>query len=191
MTTHENEYRELRRQTPGDRASWLQSHAPVVNRGHWWLAHIEHAEFDAHPRRETVPEQLLSNLYFAVKIIELAVADGMPLKFAVDRLTRLALGILKSDQPSSDLPDQLTPDNLAQRAIKSFRLRRSQALTVASRLRASSEGYGGEDDTESEALRDINWLLTDLRALYPYVSDQNIRATVEQWLEIAGDLAPV
>src|SRR5687768_4608393 len=78
MTLHEETYQELRELPPSERAGWLHAHAPVELRGHWWLALIEHAQFNASPARGLPADETVNNLEFAVELVELAEADGMP-----------------------------------------------------------------------------------------------------------------
>jgi hypothetical protein len=190
MTAHEDEYRDLREQSPDVVAGWLQTHAPAGQRGHWWLALIEHAEFDANPHRGLPREKARENLLFAVELVEMAQADGMPAYYAASRLARLASAMLKTGQPLEVMPEPIIPDVLARRIVAAFCLDKRKALAVASRLRASSTGYGS-DDAESDALRDINWLLPDLEMLAPHISDENLTLTIRQWLDVSADLSPV
>jgi hypothetical protein len=190
MTSHEDEYRALRGLRPSERRAWLREHAPTGLRGHWWLALIEHAEFDASPSRALPPDQAKENLDFVVELIEMAQEEGLPLRYAATRLALVASAILKSGSQMVGQPAAVAPNNLARRILATFRLDRKQALEVASRLRATVD----EDPpatSESDALQDINWLLPDLEMLEPHITDDSLARAVRQWLDVSPDLSSV
>lgn len=187
MTAHEEEYQELRSLGPHDRRSWLLNHAPTSNRGHWWLALIEHAQFDASPRRSLSPDRERANLELAVELIEDAQDDGMPPYYAASRLALLASAILKSDRELADVPDAIQPDNLAKRILDTFRLSADQAVLVASRLRGA--GRDEPATAESDALREIDWLLPDLGMLSGHITDAATKVAVSQWLAVSSGLS--
>lgn len=190
MTDQESEYRALRELGPPERRAWLRKHAPADLRGHWWLGLVERAEFDASPRRASPSEQAKENLEFAIELIGMAEEDGMSPCYAASRLALLASAQLKSGRSVIDLYGPIAPDNLCKRIMMTFRLDRGEALAVASRLRATVD----EDPPatpESDALRDINWLLPDLEMLVPHISDESVARVVGQWLDVSASLSPV
>jgi hypothetical protein len=151
---------------------------------------VERAEFDASPRRASPSEQAKENLEFAIELIDIAEDDGMPPRYAASRLALLASAQLKSGRSAADLPLPIAPDNLCRRIMRTFRLSTDEALAVAFRLRATRD----EDPPatlESDALRDINWLLPDLEMLAPHILDESVARDVGQWLDVSARLSPV
>ncbi len=188
MSTHDDDYRALRAVEHAKRRDWLQEHAPADLRGHWWLALIERAQFDASPLRELSSDQEMDNVAFAVELIEAAEEDGMPRHYAASRIALLTSAILKAGGRFDGLPAAVAPDSLARRILACFRLSKSDALMAASRLRQTANA-NEPGDTESDALRDIAWLLPDLEMLVAHISDASLVRKVQEWLDIADDLS--
>jgi hypothetical protein len=186
MDNVEDEYQALRRLGPDARGEWVRAHAPAELRGHWWLALVETAEFNASPRRDLPPDLARENMAFAVEVIEMAERDGMPPSYAASRLGRLALAALTAGERPSDLPPAISPDQLCRRILGTFRLDRDQAVKVAERL--SEQPADAPATPESDALRDIRWLLADLQSFEPHLSDPVLAAEVRGWLDISSRL---
>jgi len=186
VTKQEEEYRILKAVLPHERWRWLQEHAPAELRGHWWLGLIESAEFDASPARGLPPDQTRVNVEFAVELIEMAQRDGMASYYAASRLALLASVMLKAGLLEG-LPAAITPNELVRRIMDTFRLEKSKALAVAERLSHASPDEPA--DVESDALRDMNWVLPDLRTLLPYLSDDELASRVREWVDISGTLS--
>ncbi|MEV6488451.1 hypothetical protein AB0M20_07430 [Actinoplanes sp. NPDC051633] len=190
MSTQDDDYRELRAVAPARRRDWLRGRAPTDLRGHWWLALIERAQFDAGPDRGLPPAQWKANVAFAVDLIEAAGEDGMPPYYAASRLALLTSAILKSGAGFDGLPGTLVPGDLARRILASFRLSKADALAAAARLRETADG-DEPGDAESDALRDIAWSLPDLEMLRAHIGDASLRRTIEEWLDISDGLSVV
>jgi hypothetical protein len=172
---------------PGGRWSWLQVHAPAAHRGHWWLGLIERAESDAATALTSRPERAAEPVELAVDLIDLAQRDGMPPYYAASRLARLAFAALRSGLAVPDLPARLDPDRLARRILAAIPLGREEALAVAVRVRAEPLDWPG--DAQSDALAETNWVVPDLTALEPHLTDGALAAQVRAWTGISGRLA--
>lgn len=187
MRVTEELYRELRAVEPARRWLWLSDRAPGELRGHWWLAFIERAEFDASPAHNASPEGLRDSVDLLVDLIDLAERDGMPRHYAAGRLAMLASSLARSEQPVE--APQVDPDRVARRMLATFRLDPGQAVAVAARLRAAGDnagdgaGDGSGDDPEADALDEIRWLLPDLELLAPYLTGAGPIDDVRQWLD--------
>ncbi|MGH3734050.1 MAG: hypothetical protein ACRDT6_00220 [Micromonosporaceae bacterium] len=158
MTKTEVDYRTLRRLGRAERREWIREHAPPKPRGHWWLSMLETAEWAASPDRSSATREYKANVRFAVELIEDAVHDGMPPYYEARALIPVAMEAVCSGLDLTDLPETVTAEGLTQHVLASFRLTRRQALAVAARCRADPDG---DRDSESQALGEINWLLSD------------------------------
>ena len=185
MSELEDNYQQLRRLDDDARPMWLRTHKPKEASG-WWLGLVERAEFDASPSRNNSVERLKEDLEFFVNLLDLAVADGMPSYYAVSRLARLASGLIRLGRPIPGVPSALIPDNLARRAMATFRLSREEARAVAAGQRKVDQPNAGYD-----ALKEINWLLPDLAMLADHLNDATLTHEVRLWVDIADELSPV
>jgi hypothetical protein len=190
MSPGEVEYRQLRRLDGPERVAWLVEHQPRDLRGHWWLSLIERAEIDAWPSNASPPDERRSNLEFAIDLIELAEAHGMPARHVVTRLARLASSYLKAGWVGNQLPSAIEPDALARRILATFRFDLDEAPRVATRVRAEGRA-NAPADAEIEALQDIGWLIGDLELIVPFISDDDIKAEVAAWIDLAPRLSIV
>lgn len=183
----DDDYRALKRVTPQERSMWLRRHAPSELRGHWWLALIERAQSEADPSHGLPADQVRERMEFAVELIEAAQDDGMAPHYAASRLAFLTSAILRSEATFDGMPDALIPDNLARRILGCFRLDIGEALVTAARSREMDLDDPG--DEFYSALRDITWLLPDLRMLAPHLEDPTISRNAIEWLDIAPQLS--
>jgi hypothetical protein len=193
MTKEEAEYHELRGLAPADRRVWLREHSPLGHtRPFWWLGLIEMAENECVPiLYPSADTDFTSKLEFVASLAELAMEEkGMPHYYAVSRLARVAKMVLKSGRHIDGLPEALTPDGVAGRALRSFRLSVDEALRVAARLRSGM--YDDvEADPEAVALGEIDTLLYDLKPLAEHIRDEKLAAAVDQWLSLTPRLSTV
>ncbi|MEJ3750468.1 hypothetical protein WEI85_45325 [Actinomycetes bacterium KLBMP 9797] len=187
MASAEERYQALKALDRSQRWQWLQEHSPTEFRGHWWLGLIERAELDASPTIEGSTNISRAGAEFLVHLIEMAIRDGMPPHYAASRLALLTSAVLKAGGNFDFLPQEILPDHLAQRILRTFRLDREEALAVASRTRAAAD-LDDINDADSDALREICWVLPDLEMLAPHVRDPGVEQQVRKWLDISPTL---
>lgn len=129
---------------------------------------IERAESDASSLRRLPAEDTKQNLQLEVDIIEEAIESGMPEYYGVQRLGWMASRFL--DEKNSDVPLALEMDNCVRRILLAIRLTREKALDLA----VNHSNDLSEDDPDFDTLREICWLLPDLKRHVRHVRDEQL-----------------
>jgi hypothetical protein len=170
-------------------------------RAHWWWALLERALSDlavpglpAAGRAEAVA--------FAVELVEIAVEDGMPDYLGARWFARIARTGGTIDGRTENVPDVLTPDNVARRVLEAFVLTRPEAVEEAARRRRelldSDDAWfkpgvlistmPDADDELVDRLQKVEYLMPELEALVEHIRDPALGAEVRAWLALRDQL---
>lgn len=192
-TPEEADLRSLHRLGPGSPAArvWLHERFPSGVPFAWWRMMVDFAESEMISLTSVSVERRRERLSFAADLVEWAVEEGWPSDAAVLWLWRFASPVRGMEELAGDLPEALTPDGIARRALASFRLSRDRAAEISVKLRETSVErliFGGDvTDDEFRAFKELGGLFSCLRATADDVEDESLAAELRRWLVLDLD----
>jgi hypothetical protein len=193
------DYHQLVKLDPVAWPGWVRAHCTSTPPAQWWLAIVDRAEADLDAQ---TPEGRQGLMEFAASWITFAAeSGGLPHYHAASRLCRLARLVRDRFPSLADLPEALTPDGAARRALTRVVLSPDRARAAAEHRRQelmvdenawARPGVPVTEpppaDEELDQLQELEWLLDDLVPLADEIQDPGLAATVRRWLDLRGDL---
>jgi hypothetical protein len=211
MTDLEDTYRQLLQAGPSDRRRWLLDHQPVdISPAHWWLALIDSAMSDVrHEQRGWPQTRPRADTELAAALIDWALEENFPIEHAIENLVQLITIALAAGQRPAVLPDNAQPDNVTRQALTRFGFARSEAVSRAGELRSrpvTDDDFVQPGENVSETLRllsatddykdyhrllGIQRMLNDLKPIAALLTDADLAAELEAWIQASPELDPV
>ncbi|MFF7717535.1 hypothetical protein [Streptomyces sp. NPDC007988] len=198
MSNIEEDFNQLQSRSRPEIEPWLAQRFPDGATVQWWCAVFESVETSVSRFRGITPEQLLNCFERGSYLIELAVERNEILPTIGSYwLLRLADSTAHFDFAAGELPEPVTPDGAAKWALARMPLTRQEAKQYADRraaefAEADEVFYAslGVTDPEFEPIRqdtlllqEVERVLTALSWIRGRVSDMNVRAEVDAWLD--------
>lgn len=211
MTDFEDTYRQLLQVDPSHQRRWLLDQQPVdISLAHWWLAFIDNAVSDVRHAREGWPQSRpRADTELAAALIDWALEDNFPIEFAIENLVQLITIALADGRRPDALPTNAQPDNIARQALTRFGFTRAEAVARAEELRSrpvTDDDFvqPGENTTETlrllsatddykdyHRLLGIQRMLNNLKPITSLLTDTDLAAELEAWLQVLPELDPV
>jgi hypothetical protein len=196
-------YEQVRRQPSDERRAWLRLHAPKdENRANWWWSLLDRAQADVARPRDRLTSDYANYVLFAVDLIKMAMADGMPAYLGASWMARIARSVEASGNRDAIILASLDPDNVARRILATFQLSQAAALAAAARrhqeLLTDDSAWikPGEtivatysnSDPELSWLQEIEYLMPDLALVESQITDGGLAETARSWLALRDRL---
>lgn len=196
------EFVRLRGMTPARREEWARRIGPGDVSIHGWVSLLDSAETElVAPLRlggatdPAAPDPAAPDpaaFEFAAWLADLGPRLGVASDCqAADRRLRLAEIALRYPRPVAGLPEALTPDGAARRAIAAIPFDEREAAAVARRRnRLLDEDPDGPPVPRQRDLQDLEWMMPALEPVRAAIVDPRLAAEVAHWLTVYESLAP-
>lgn len=186
-----NEYGSLRRVSPKELGDWLRRAHPTGRSIQWWVSIFESAETEAlEPLHHRQPANGKS-FEFAASLLDAGIQDSVSPCYAAYWLLRFAALAIRYGEPIPGLPDAMSPNGSARRALKSIPLATEEAVIIGRRRNAELMAGGDEPaGPEIQTLQDIEWLIPSFSWVYDRVTDPDIAVQISEWVEVYSEIGP-
>ncbi|MCC8246418.1 hypothetical protein [Saccharothrix luteola] len=180
MTNHLTELLAL---DDADRRTWLLTRQPddESQRANWWLALVEPLGTRVTDPEDDDPAAVLRWARLAATTLDLARETGaLDAREVANRTAWLSLATARiADR--TDVPPLLEPDTVARRSLATIALDRDAAASLA-------ESWQDRPRDDIRTLRAAKNVLGPLGQLVGHLRDDELRAEVRAWLELAPRL---
>lgn len=149
------------------------------------------------------------DIELAAALIDWALEENFPIDLAIKYLIQLITIALAAGRHPDALPANAQPDNVARQALMRFGFTRAEAVSRAGELRSkpyTDDDFPqpGEDSSENFRLLSatddykdyhrplgIQRMLDNLQSIAGLLTDRNLAAELDAWLEVLPELDPV